>query len=254
MTKNEAVPLRKGDEIATVEPTAIAPTTGPPDINRLMEIALTQGPEGVASLKELVGLQERMEDRAAEKAFSRAMLGFQNSCPTVRKNKPGYKDRYRYAPLDYIKATIAPHLERQGLSYSWESDPEVPERMLRFYTIVRHVDGHSVRFKGALYPCETKTDMMTPQQVVGATEMYAKRQGLVGALGITTGDEDTDAQQAETKFITEEQVATLDALIDETGADRKAFLKFSKADQIAHIPQSQYRKLVHMLESKRGQS
>ena len=90
MSEDAMLPLE--EKIATVDPAPMAPTSptaGPPDINRLMAIALSQGEGGVAALEKLVALQERMEDRDAEKAFARAMLAFQNACPIIAKVKEG---------------------------------------------------------------------------------------------------------------------------------------------------------------------
>ena len=236
------------EPIPTVEIVPIDPT--PAGILQMISNAVDKGhdPEQLGKLYDLF---ERMEANAARKAFNVAMLGFQNACPVIRKTKDGYKGAYKYAPLDYVVAAIAPHLEAHGLTYSWENDTTAPEKTIRIITIVRHVDGHHERYTGPAFPCESKTSMMGPQQVVGTTESYAKRYGLLSALGITTGGEDNDAAPVDDTFLTEDQVANLDALIDDTKADRAKFLKFAKVDQIAHIPQSQYRKLVHMLEAKR---
>jgi len=245
----EHEPIKTSVEMVNVTPAEMTTTEGP-DISRLMEIALQQGEGGVGALEKLVALQERMEDREARKAFMAAMLGFQNACPTIRKTTGGYKDTYKFAPLEYVVKTIAPHLEAHGLTFAWENATTAPDNMIRIVTIIRHVQGHSERYTGPLFPCQTKTPAMGPQQIVGATESYAKRYGLLSALGITTGGEDNDAAPGADEFLTDKQANEIHAKVDEIGLNKDRYLKHLGVDQIGHLPQSRFRQVMNALNKR----
>lgn len=80
------------------------------------------------------------------------------------------------------------------------------------------------------------------------------------AVGIYTPEEvqdfDRPAERPEPieaqVLVSEEQVATLDALIGDVGANRSAFLKYMKVEALSDLPASRYDAAVKALESKRG--
>lgn len=213
------------------------------------------GPDGIAKLVEL---QERIQDRQAEREFAQALLAFQNECPVIHKNKTaevvskrtGGKFSYDFASLDYLAATIRPHLDRHGISYSF--DCAIADGIMTVKTILRHVGGHRevTSFSAPI----DKEALMNESQKVASASSYARRYGLMLALGIATGGEDDDGRKAGTKLLTDDQVATLQALIQETGANQSRFLQFMGVEQIASISIKDYQKAVRSLEAKRARS
>ncbi len=231
--------------MTTHHPAPIA-TTGPPDINRLMEIALGQGEGGVAALEKLVALQERMEDREAGKAFARAMLAFQNSCPVIHKNAKGHTNKY--SSYDYCVSVAKPHAQANGLSWGFRDDTTVADGFIRKIMTIRHTGGHSEEFVGPLFPNTPSSKGMNDQQAVGSAESYAMRYTFLPGFGLASG-EDTDAA-APDPFLTEDQAANVQAMIDETKTDPTKFLKFMGVDQIGHIPQSKYKRAIDGLKAQ----
>ena len=67
---------------------------------------------------------------------------------------------------------------------------------------------------------------MSEAQKHGAALTYGKRQSLTSVLGLTTADDDTDGVERGGKPdpITEGQLADLEALIEDVGADWQKFL------------------------------
>src|SRR5690606_35801072 len=88
-----------------------------------------------------MSLQERWEDREAERQFNAALAKFQEECPRIARNKKGARD-IRYAPLDYIMATIQPVLSKHGLSVRFSTSWENMGYLTATCT-VSHVAGHS---------------------------------------------------------------------------------------------------------------
>lgn len=240
------------EAVTKVDPAPIA-TAGPPDINKLMEIALSHGEGGVAALEKLVSLQERMEDREAERAFARSLLAFQNSCPVVKKTSAAFdkhgKKMYGFTKIDYLVKTITPYTQPQGLSWTWEDDENPPEGTVRVFTTIRHTGGHSVTTRGSAFPIPEPNQRTNKTQCVAIARGYAMRYGLASGLGFVMGGEDTDGR-AEEEFITEKQANEIHDKINTTKTDPSKFLKFMGVDQIGHIPQSKYKKAIDGLKAQ----
>lgn len=148
----------------------------------------------VETLERLFGLREKVKAEAAKEAYVRAMAIFQSECPVIKKtkkvlNKDGRSVRYQFAPLDSIVEQIKKPLAKATLSYRWETKNENGE--IRAICIVTHSLGHSESSDFAV-PIDKEGYMTAPQKVAAALT-FAKRYSLTNALGISTGDEDTDA-------------------------------------------------------------
>jgi len=203
-------------------------------------------------MEKLVNLYERLEDRKAHAQFNADFAAFKAECPAIKKTEQvafgavGSKTQYTLAPLDGICATVDPILQRHGFAYSWDS--EVQEGLMRVSCTLTHSAGDS-RASSFSCPFTTKAGMSDQQKYASALT-YGKRQSLTSVLGLATTDTDTDAALAET--IGAEQIADLDSLIDEVGADRARFLKFCGVKNIEAIQSHAYGAAVKALEAKRG--
>jgi hypothetical protein len=121
--------------------------------------------------------------------------------------------------------------------------------------VLRHIDGHSER---ASFPVPVDTAAaMSDAQKNGAALTYGRRQSLIAVLGLTTADEDLDGVQGqrperEVVRLTEAQVADLDALIDDVGANRAKFLRWLGVERLSDIAQTEYDRAIRALEDKRS--
>jgi hypothetical protein len=222
-------------------------------IAALLQAAVEKGtpPE---QLGKLVDLYERMEALDARKQFFAAMARFQEECPAIPKtstaevtsSRTGSKFSYTYADLDEIVATIRPYLIKNGLSYNWDSEISANGAMLTVICTVRHEAGHSERSKMTL-PVESSA-AMSPQQKYGAALTFAQRRTLSSALGlVTTDSEDPKVDPAK---VTAEQVAEIERLLGEAGADPEAFLEYIGAESVAAIPANKYQQAVSGLRQR----
>lgn len=172
-------------KIEREESRAVA-TTSP---THLIEMAISQNAD-VDKLERLMDMQERWENREAEKAFNRAISEFQSICPRIVKSKQGHG--YKYATLGDIQAQIKDTARKCGISWRWETKEQTAEQ-LTVKCIVTHVDGHSQSTESTTF-IEPPNKMQSRTQMVGVATTYAQRYSLIGALGISTADEDMDGR------------------------------------------------------------
>lgn len=220
----------------------------------------------IETIEKLVALKERLEDREAGKAFTRAMAAFQSDCPMIQKKttakittQGGGSYSYTYAELDEIVATIAPFIEKHGFSYTWDTRIEA-SGMLTCTIRIRHIDGHSETSSFTL-PTDTKS-AMSSQQKMAAAGTFAKRQTLIAGFGLTTTEEDTDGAESrklDPKPITEDQIVVLEDLIaarsvgktpEKAASFRERFLAHMDVDAIGKIPAVAYERAVAALQPR----
>lgn len=162
-------------------------------VEGLISQAISQGLP-VETMERLFALREKVKAEQAREAFVEAMSQFQSVCPIIEKtkvvmNKDGQSVRYKFAPLDAIADQIKKPLADNSLAYKWvvENKPGV----INATCIVYHKLGHSEPSSFEV-PIDTEGYMTAPQKYASALT-FAKRYSLLNALGISTGDEDTDA-------------------------------------------------------------
>jgi len=234
-----------GTSVATVGPT----------VEDMMVMAIQRGPEGVEALERLVALKQRMEDRAAEIAMAEALAAFQRDCPPVPRirtaevKKDGRKQyEYHFAPLEEIVRVIHPHLTAHGLSYT--HDGEVNDGTVRTVCTLHHVAGarRTATFTGPIDASGGKN----PIQQIGSARSYGRRYSLMDVLGLVTEDDDDGAGPDEAKPISDQQLADLQALMDELKTDRAKMLQHFDIESLADLPADRYGEAMQILEERRS--
>lgn len=124
-----------------------------------------------------------------------ALFNFQVEVGNVPKSAKGYG--YNYSPLDIVRSTIIPSLQKNGLLYRQYIEKKViegQEPMTANYmiTIISHIPSGQF-LKSELEMPDMEGGKMNSYQVMGAGITYARRYALMLALGIIGEDEDTDA-------------------------------------------------------------
>jgi hypothetical protein len=164
------------------------------DPQSLIEMAIKQG-ASLETVNSLLLVRQQLRDEQAAIAFREALSRFQGSCPIIPKKKivkDKYgKDRYKYAPLDDIVKTVQPHLAENNLSYDIETVTTKDPAGIQVNVKVFHTFGHSK--ESSFYVPVDPESYMTDQQRWASAQTYAKRYAFCNALGILTGDDDTDA-------------------------------------------------------------
>jgi len=140
-------------------------------------------------------LQERYNANQARKAFFEAFSKFQSQCPEIRKSKEVAfdKTKYTFATLADITRQINKPLENNGLNYRFEFSEQGDNIVVT--CLISHVNGHTERTT-----MSAKADQSGAKNQIqsrGSTVTYLQRYTLIGALGITTADQDVDGRQPE---------------------------------------------------------
>lgn len=211
----------------------------------------------VDKLERLMELQERWQATEARAAFNRALQRFQQLAPTiVKQNEVRGRNQhlmYKFAGLDDIRKQIAPALQDAGLTYRWEYARDDGGNVA-VTCIITHVDsGHSETTTTTVPPVQGQNT--NAAQNIGIAEKYGMRYSLIGALGITTADTDTDgiADEGPAEKVSDEQAANLLALAQECGGTTlKAMLEYVGVAKVADIPAARHAELIAQLEKKRG--
>lgn len=211
-------------------------------------------------LEKLMGLQERWEKNQARKAFDNAMASAKAKIPTISKNRAvdftSQKGRtnYRYEDLAEVAKTVTPILAEFGLSYRFRTTSTINEPVT-VTCIVSHRDGHFE--ENTLCAGRDESGNKNSIQAIGSTLTYLQRMTLKAALGLAASNDD-DAKAAgggdDGGFITDEQSATINALIAETGTNLARFCGFMKVEAVADIPASGYQRAITALNAKKQAS
>jgi hypothetical protein len=146
----------------------------------------------VETMEKLFALKQRVDADRAKEAFVQAMAKFQASCPVIKKEKKVNdktgKLRYKYAPLDEIVKQVKKPLGDNDLFYSFKEEKD--KDFATAVCTITHKLGH---FEVSTFQVPIgNEDYMTDAQKYGARMTFAKRYAFCNALGILTGDEDTD--------------------------------------------------------------
>lgn len=186
--ETKVITKRKNQEI----PAAPTPLT-------LLQQAVAQGLD-LDKLEKLMELQDRWQKQEAKKAFFDALAGFQAIAPVIKKNRkaninsPKGSYSYKFADLGAIASQIKKALDICGLSYRWEFQDN--NGKLKVTCFLSHRDGHTETAS-----MEAGKDMSGGKndiQQIGSTQTYLQRYTLIGALGLSTADEDNDGRSAPT--------------------------------------------------------
>lgn len=206
-----------------------------------------QGGADLEKLEKLLELQERWEANEARKAYNEAMSNFREECPTIGRTRSGHNNKY--AGLAETIEQIKPLLSRHGLSHRWATGQN--EKAITVECTVTHKQGHSE--STSLSAGADTSGNKNSIQAIGSTVAYLERYTLYAILGLASREMDDDGGAGgSVQYITEAQVADLEALIAEVGADKVRFLKFLKVETLDGIPASWHKRAVETLESKRG--
>lgn len=183
----DLVPEHQSSELVLQnEDRAGLPAQQTPQPMRLLELAVTQNAD-IDKLERLMAMQTQWEEKNAKREFLAALSSFQTECPNISKEKKGHNSNY--APLSDIVAAVRSLLNKHGLSYRFEQEHS-SDSLIKVTCVVSHESGHSESNYMIANP--DASGNKNAIQAVGSTVTYLMRYTFMGALGITTADEDTD--------------------------------------------------------------
>jgi hypothetical protein len=252
-----------GTSVATMDEDAAAlpaVPAAPQSLLRVIAEASTNPHVDVAKMEALMRMQERLEVRQAERAFNEAFVRMKPKLPVIEKdgrltypknkNEPDGPQKLvsTYATWEAIDEAIGPILAEHGFALAFRTKRE--DGTLTVVAILRHDGGHMTETDGPPLPCDASGGKNNIQGW-GSAMSYGKRYAATAALNIRTKGADDDGKLAGMRFITAEQHAELQQLIEETGTDERRFCDISGVTHLGEIQQGAFTMAKNMLLQKR---
>lgn len=216
----------------------------------------------VTKMERLVDLFMKLRADAALHSFIRAMAEMQGRLPEItregrivihKKDAPKTPENEiqstPYARFEDINAAVMPVLNAHGFTMNFKSKRDSDRVIVT--GILGHVDGHREESVFEM-PLDT-TGSKNNNQAVGSSFSYGKRYAMIALLNINSRaapDRDDDAEATGPRKISEEQVAALQDLIDQTGTDNAKFCKAMKVEAVADILVKDYGQADKLLRQK----
>jgi hypothetical protein len=230
-------------------------------------VALDPGADA-AKLERLVAMYERLEAKAAERAFNAAksrilqklagitILKNRTALYEIDKGKPqrGIYEAFKYAPLEEIDKHLRPLLLEEEMDLSYSDEPREHGWILIRGRLKHLPGGH---FEDSLMPAPLDSSGgKSNVQGVGSTNSYLRRYIACNIFNIVVIGDDDDGNGGP---IDETQTTTIVDLIKRAKVGPK-FLKYMKARSIeeagsleaavATIAARDYRKAISTLEEQ----
>lgn len=160
-----------------------------------MIMAAINGKLDAESIKMLIELSNKQEDRRSKQLFDENFAKMQADLKPVFKKKENDFLKSNYAPLDDLKAACDETIFHHGFSYSWDEKPlENGEKI-----IIMSINGYghtrtnswvAPRYDGV--KSNSGKNVTNPLQDAGIQSSYGERRTFKAGFGITTTDEDND--------------------------------------------------------------
>ena len=221
----------------------------------MLSRALERGAD-ISILDKLMDLQERHEKNEGRKAFDEAMSLAKAEIPTIVKNRKvdfttekGGRTNYAYEDLAQIAETVSPILSKYGLSYRYRTS-SLPNESIVVTCVVSHRLGYSE--ENTLHGPRDESGKKNSIQAIGSTLTYLQRMTLKAALGLAAAADDDGASsetQTENDLISDEQLAAIQKLIDDTGADTERLCKYFKIEALPDIRKNEYANVIAAIEA-----
>ena len=151
-----------------------------------------------------------------------------------------------YADLTSVIKAIKQPFADNGLSYT--QFPVSNENGVGVSTRLMHISGQWLEMDYTL-PTVKKDP-----QAAGSAITYARRYALQSIAGIPTADDDAESAMLrgdDKKVISDDQIISINKLLDETGTDSEKFCKWLKVRSVDQILAMHYDRAIAALEAKK---
>jgi hypothetical protein len=204
-----------------------------PPAKSLIEQAILSG-AGIDVIERLLAAERSVQENEARKAFNLAFSEFKKNPPAVLKNQEvGYgKTSYRHEDLAEMMAVVDPALAAHGLWARWKINSSV--NLVTVTCVIGHSDGHMIE-DCTLSQAPDTSGSKNPIQAIGSAVTYLQRYTLKAALGVAAA-KDTDAVDVANKFITQDQVEEIVAILNANPhLELARFLKLADSNSLNEI-------------------
>ena len=164
----------------------------------MISAAVSQG-QGIELVSRLMDLQDRVEAKEAQKAFTQAMSRVQSKMRQVNTDASNPQTHSKYATYAAIDAALRPIYSEEGFSLSFDSGETATPETIRVLCHVAHSGGHTKTYHIDM-PSDGKgakgNDVMTKTHASGAAMSYGMRYLLKMIFNVAVGEYDNDGNGA----------------------------------------------------------
>jgi len=241
-----------GQQVAVHRP---APPPAPLDDQILL--AARDPHVDVAKMRELTDLRRQLRMEESEEAFKVALAQARSEMRPIEADANNDSTKSKYATFNAVDKALQPIYSKHGISVSYNTaDCPIPNHLRVLAYAERGLFTRTYQYDVAVSTKGPKgNDVMTLTHAGVSALSYGKRQLLLMIFGVSiegTRRHDDDGNAAGGIFkIDEEQIAELNKLADDVGADKKKFCEVFKVDSIADIPLKRFEEAKQQLNRKR---
>lgn len=233
------------------------PEAVPADADSIMAVisrAASDPTVNVDKLERLMAMYERITSRSAEQAFNEAMSAVQTEMRPIAADANNPQTKSKYASYLALDRAMRPIYTKHGFSLSYNTADGAPEGHVRVVCDVAK-GGYSKPYHVDM-PADGKGakggDVMTKTHAAGSAFTYGQRYLIKMIFNIAVGEDDDGNRAGAGPLISSDQVADLQALIDEVKADKAKFLDWLSVSSLSEIPVKHFARAIKALNDKRG--
>lgn len=245
---------RKARAVAVAKPQESVAGSSDPML-AMIERAARDPSVDISKLEKLMEMREGVRAQAAEQAFNEALATAQHEMRPVAADASNPQTRSKYASYLALDKATRPIYSRHGFSLSFNTENGAPDGCIRFVCYVAK-GGHTRKYQVDM-PADGKGakggDVMTKTHAVGSAATYGQRYLLKMIFNIAVGDDDDgNAAGDSSERITPEQLAQIEKLAAEVGADIGKACRHLKIETLADLPANRFNAAMAALEAKRS--
>lgn len=230
-----------------------------PSVLEIIHSAVLDSRVDPAKLSALLDLKVRMDGIEAQQAFNRDFAAMKPILPAIRKDgtvcqseSKGGGKLYSFARWDDIQDAIEPILSQFGFTLSFTSEAAASGVLM--VAKLKHRAGHCEESRMQL-PTDTSANKNNLQGL-GSARAYGKRYLTLDMLDLKLIDMDDDGRKGGSRFVTEQQAASIMDLMAELGIDKAPareakFLELMGAKCVSEIHADRYKEAITRLEGRR---
>jgi hypothetical protein len=234
----------EGKAVARREETSVQVITSEPGQLLTAIVSLAKDPAvDVSKLQALMTMQERMEDRQAEREFAQALTRLSGKLPRIKKNGTislgQGKGEIPFAKWEDMDKVVRPLLDEEGFTLSFNSEPRPGDGGGAVITgTLLHRDGHSMKASMSL-PLDSGPGRNN-LQAMGSTLSYGKRYCAEMLLNLVREGADDDGKTG----------GAIDKLLTDTKADRPRFMQMFGIADLTTLTEQSYVAAKNMLSAR----
>ena len=245
------------------------PPAQPPAPRSFLEVIATAATDPACNpekMQALLDMQERIEERAAKKAFTVAFNALQAELPIITKDgkidhgegttaRGNKKLKTTFATYPNLNRVCGPLMKKHGFTFSTSMVPEASGAMVAVSTL-EHVGGASRSTSFRL--TADSTGGKNNQQGWGSSQQYGMRYNMIALLNIVSEapqDADNDGfAKTNENLISKNQLDELVALAKDVKADVLKFCDVMGVEDLKHLPADRFEEAKAQLNRKRKRS